>query len=726
MRKLLRHGMALGFALLLTVGLTAGAFAYGHAAGSSGIDSFDASAEGNRIALSFSGDAWWIQADILTFAYADGKTETFKLEVGQNGPVLKTTDWKTVSTDGSIRYTNGSKFDATLYVPVSALHSTDFTMTFAGGSMSSAEMGFSAAAEQPKTPEGPDTPAAEQPETPAGPETPADEQPAAPTELETPAAEQPTAPAQGGLTPDTAGKIEVDGELEDWKNVAGAKIADDPDVTEWKAARDTAGNVYLCVSGRANEYDTSKFIYKIVTLNDRDEWGQRLDRGVSFYNIQNNISGGAVAYRNEGNHNTKGPFRIEAMIPASYFRDADYTLSFGGSVYSAQQLPVMDGVKPAEEKKEAVYDGIAIDGSYADWDAVAKYDAKDPGGTIESMAMVFDGDAVYIYLKEVEHTNGAYNSGSHGNSKFSISTDLGNELLFSLNENGTVNGIEDVDVRHVGALWEIKIPKKDLPEYINSLSLGLYMTEPTVTGVTNLDGSGSGGSFGGAIEVDGLYGDWAYYPHHNIEYATAGTTAEVRDANGALYSANGTLYGHVYTVYENHTENDKGHEFTSGVTIRFNGRDNLVFHPMNLTADANGNLNWNPQKENLPDGTYRFILADTNGWSGADSFPTVKSLDEYINEWIQEDAQHFYGVMYVTVKEGRDECEFYLDLAKIAKKLKIDETDMKTIEAQFINIGTQWLVIAGSSSGPVLGVALSCAAVLGVTGYRRRRSGERA
>ena len=46
---------------------------------------------------------------------------------------------------------------------------------------------------------------------------------------------------------------------------------------------------------------------------------------------------------------------------------------------------------------------------------------------------------------------------------------------------------------------------------------------------------------------------------------------------------------------------------------------------------------------------------------------------------------------------------------------------MKYIQAQYINIGTQWIETAGTSSGPVAGVVLSMSVVAGVFGYRKRK-----
>lgn len=76
-----------------------------------------------------------------------------------------------------------------------------------------------------------------------------------------------------------------------------------------------------------------------------------------------------------------------------------------------------------------MYNGIVIDGEFADWDAVKKYDAHNE--CISKTAMMFDGDYVYVYVKD--GTGGdASGAGTHSNGRYSITTDLGYELVFSL------------------------------------------------------------------------------------------------------------------------------------------------------------------------------------------------------------------------------------------------------------------------------------------------------
>lgn len=59
--------------------------------------------------------------------------------------------------------------------------------------------------------------------------------------------------------------------------------------------------------------------------------------------------------------------------------------------------------KDEEVKKDDVYSGITIDGNFSDWNAVSKNDVSqnsESGNGLSKVAAVFDGDYIYIYMKE--------------------------------------------------------------------------------------------------------------------------------------------------------------------------------------------------------------------------------------------------------------------------------------------------------------------------------------
>ena len=168
---------------------------------------------------------------------------------------------------------------------------------------------------------------------------------------------------------------------------------------------------------------------------------------------------------------------------------------------------------------------------------------------------------------------------------------------------------------------------------------------------------------------------------------------------------------------------EAGQEFTEAITIAFNQSQeklasgtydrNMVFCPRFVTVDASGNINWNPKLSGLPEGTYEYHIASIDAWHTSTNISNLNDMDQ------------LYGRMTMTIaKDGKDEMEFYLDLPMIAKKLGVGETDLKKIAAQFGRIGQQWIFTAGTSTGPVAGVALCVAAVGVIFWYRKRKYGE--
>ena len=650
---------------------------YEYTASEAGIYGFSVRAEGDDLIIEFGGDSWWIQEDIVRFTYEDGSSDIYKLEAGGSAVALKTADWRNTAAEGSISYTEGSRFEAELIVPLSMLESRFFLLDFAGGSVSSEEIGLQAEKDEGENGE-------EDPEN-------SDDS------------------GRTALTADTEGLIIVDGNLSDWKNVKPLSSKDSY-IDEWKAARDEDGNVYLSFCGTASNQWDQAYQWKnlIIRQNGREETLQFATEGISSQKEM----------INEANHNTPGPYAVELMIPFSYFNDDDFTIGVGDDSVSAAEIPIIDG-KEAGGGENETYEGIAIDGKFADWSAVVKYDAseKDPSGQLSSAAIVFDGSRVFLYLEEQRGAY-AYGAGSHHNGKYTITTDLGNTLVFTINSDDTISGPEAWELKHTGRQIEIAIPKELLPAYRNEISFGLYLGEELTERTSNLDGSRgdegeaeTGGSVSGIV-YDGLFGDWKYFPTTIIEYATAGTEENVQDAGGTLYLEGSTLYGHVYSTMQRHLDNDKGNEFTTGVTIRFNNDANFEFYPRLVAVDENGNINWNPKLRDLPEGRYEFYIASRDAWG---SSPDLSSLNEH---------DTMYGKMWVAIEDGIDECEFYIDLEKMAERFNCDHEAFKIQSAQFINIGRQWISTAGASTDPLLGIAICIAAAL-LAAFLRRRNAKR-
>lgn len=453
----------------------------------------------------------------------------------------------------------------------------------------------------------------------------------------------------------------------------------------------------------------------------------------------------------------------ECFIPNSYFSGSDFTLKCGGSTINSANIKNIDGsseesteptTEPTEsttEPTQAAYEDIIIDGKFDDWEAVPKYDVDEGKGwhTVDQMAMVWDGDWVYLYLMtESSNYDAITGIGDWNNGQYAITTDLGRVIYIQPRKDLTVGGVDDAIVKvsaadgspvtgennkHYGKhpfKWEIAIPAsilvdKDtgLDKYKETISFGIYLKEPTITGVANIE-SNTGNKEFEKIEYDGSYNDWAYYPHTAIEYSTQGSHEHVVDGEAALYADGETLYGHVVTEMPQHLA-EKGGEFTQAVTIKINDNEKLEFAPRFIAVDENGNINWNPTLSGLQNGTYEFYIVSLD----------AEGKSENINN-ITNEKDTIYGKMTVTIKDGRDECEWQMDIPKLAKHLRpnvegtviteIDPSDIKTISARYGRIGDEWVTTAGASTGPIAGIILCLGVVGGVLLYRKKRLGKKA
>ncbi len=533
--------------------------------------------------------------------------------------------------------------------------------------------------------------------------------------------------------PAASGSISIEGSLSDW---AGVTARPGAGVDAWKAAISPDGAmVYFCYEGTAStEWDYSFAGSSNCFQFTYADGASGTDSGISVNAWKDGaevkdaywgtIPGAQAAVRNEAHGTNPGPYAVEIAVPASFFHSADVMVTFGGTSIGFSEIEQVDG-NPVAEDEPAVYAGIAIDGDFSDWKAVAKTDASCPNsahpGCLSKVAAAFDGDWFYIYVKDGEGSN-ASGAGSHSNGKFAITSDLGYETDIQFLTTPAINGVNGAQVAYVGSEWEVAIPKDQLPKYQESLSFGLYLGEPILTGIVNLqpDSENNLENLFAGIIYDGQYEDWEDYGHSTIQYATAGSQEDQVDAKGALYSDGGKVYGHVVTTMPQHLQ-EAGGEFTSAVTLAFNQSPeslsngaydrNMAFYPRFVTVDAGGNINWDPQLGGLPEGTYEYYIASADAWHTSENISNLNEMDQ------------MYGRMIMTVgKDGKDEMEFYLELPMVAKKLGVDETALREISAQFGRIGQQWVYTAGTSTGPMAGVAVCIIAVGAALWFQKRKN----
>ncbi len=386
---------------------------------------------------------------------------------------------------------------------------------------------------------------------------------------------------------------------------------------------------------------------------------------------------------------------------------------------ASEEEEASGGEEKGKPAGQAVYTGITIDGDLSDWDAVPKYNAT---GTLQLAAAVQDENYVYLYIRDDGNCCAAW-AGPHTDGKFSFVSDLGYTTIFQLKNNpAQILGVDGASAAYsfewgdAYGEWEIAVPVDHLPENIGSYSFGFYQGDRFVEGITDVRYSGKkGGDFNGIV-YDGLYGDWTDYPHVLIHYATDGTEEKVVDGEGALYTQGDVLYGHCITIMDRH-QLEGGNEMLEGVVLRINkgGSPKNYFEFRYAALDAEGNIDWHPQLENLPVGDYEFILTDVHGWGNA------KNLKELQEQGVDRDG--YYGRVHISVRETSDECEWWCDLPLLAERLGVDVTDIKTIEVKYEQIGDRWIETAGASSGAVAGIAI-CASVAAMAVLRRRKRGE--
>lgn len=496
--------------------------------------------------------------------------------------------------------------------------------------------------------------------------------------------------------------VKVDGDPGEWANVSMIETKDQGVASRWAVTQDDENIYFYIQQNGGNEYWMPMFYQSIAVAYTKE--GAPDAKGAIQFSSEKDlrdktgssvIKGSKVVYQPS---DTKDKYDIECSVPKSFFYSDEFTLTFAGTSISSDEIPKASEIAGEEE---AVYDGIVIDGSFSDWKAVSKTAVEDKKPLLET-AMIMDGDYVYIYMKET--SDGALtHSGKYNNGKFTILTDTGRNLTFKLNKD-SIQGVSGGKVAHSNLKYEIAIPVSELPPYISTISYGYYMEEDMlIEGVANLkkDDSETDKKFQGIV-YDGSYGDWDYYPHKLIEYSTPGSNGRA-DSEAALYLDDTTLYGHVRIA--GHSNRMKLQPFT----LRFNGKKGKSLDIRLVAVDKDGNINYDPKLSDLQIGkTYEFYLFDLHAGTDAKN--------------IADKNAPIFGQMYYTPGASSDETEYKVDLEKVAEYLHMNVTDMKLIEANYVNIGDEWVSIAGTSTGPLLGMSLCGLSVLAVFGYRRRKN----
>ena len=156
--------------------------------------------------------------------------------------------------------------------------------------------------------------------------------------------------------------------------------------------------------------------------------------------------------------------------------------------------------------------------------------------------------------------------------------------------------------------------------------------------------------------------------------------------------------------------NERGTEFTSAVTVAANIANkvgntysvdanghyaNEDLHMRLVSVDEHGNINWNPDFNNLENGSYEYYIFDISAWGTSKN---ISSLN---------DADVMYGKATIIVSDTKQEMEWYVMPEVFAQRYGIEATEIKTVSAQYGRIGQEWASNAGTSTGPAGSVALA-------------------
>jgi uncharacterized protein (TIGR04145 family) len=199
-------------------------------------------------------------------------------------------------------------------------------------------------------------------------------------------------------------------------------------------------------------------------------------------------------------------------------------------------------------------------------------------------------------------------------------------------------------------------------------------------------------TYSGTIQIDGSYSDWNHIPHTDISWY-------LPDPNqvhqGALFLDGDILYGH-------YKMND-AYKMQMGVNfmdLTVNGKEVGLTIQKRTEGD---NYDWNMDMNNLPLGVTTglgvFYIGYPKYYLGEAAFTVF-------------DSNHLIG----------DEVEFAIDLNVVSKITEIPVESMREIKLFNPSIGSQNIVIAGSSSGTVLGVILMVVVASGGVLCLKRKS----
>lgn len=195
------------------------------------------------------------------------------------------------------------------------------------------------------------------------------------------------------------------------------------------------------------------------------------------------------------------------------------------------------------------------------------------------------------------------------------------------------------------------------------------------------------------IVIDGYYEDWTSYPVTEITYQ--GNNG--KDNHGAqIYTDGENLYAHFMMA-----DTYNGRMQIQRWYLSINGQQFVL----QIQAEKNGSVNWG----HIPNG--KGIHTNLKCFLGDN--PAL--LDSNVAYTIHTPGNNEHSEQGSSGRAKGDEIEFSINLDDLARLTGIPVEDMRTIAIKNDNIGTAEVMTAGTSSGPIIGVAICV--VVGFGGY---------
>ena len=368
------------------------------------------------------------------------------------------------------------------------------------------------------------------------------------------------------------------------------------------------------------------------------------------------------------------------------------------------------------EEIGGTYSGINIDGNFSDWSAIAGQTTNFSNADLDAK-IVWDGDTIYgyiaIYGAEVTDTMITGQS-------FYLQTDGGAVREFSFKKASSstsyysgkvsISGISgaqvEMDSETKSSGWwifgsktyyyyyEFSIPATAIGSSAESVRMGIkgdnynmVITDYTANLAPDTGDDDDDIHAGDSIDIDGVFDDWGNFPATYIYFCDEDHSNCPQGYND--YSHNGKTSGAAYI---------KDDKIVAHIKSVSKMEGNMVLTPYLTYIKVKVNENYEVTlvtTQKSTDGSYRTMIVHEDGSS--------TPLGEMV---IYDNGKTLY------------EYEYYIDIEKLAERLNLGPTELRTIELYYPYIGYQSIKVAGTSTAPYVGIAI-CFAIVGLTWFIR-------